>query len=1353
MSSIEIFNPREKPYGQLSNNAKHNMTINKELWNSVTQFIYSNMINNYVYKDRIKKSNIKKIYSEYVKYRKKVSEDIISSSLEEALQVKFENPDLLKILLSTGDSDILYVSPNSFLGIGYDQKGSNILGKYLVQLRNNILNTKIKTEELEEEQNNLYKAYIMYTILKKEMINNGNDLSDYLYLNQGPKKIFTFHLVSKLDDIVNIYLQNNPDFVSVYERLLIDKANRNLFLDLYERKDPEIYPLLKYSLTNPSVIIFDLRKKYLENVRNNQEIIKYDNVFNMYLEYTLETKYPEIKKGDYETILNKEFKKQQFVEDPQYIIELDIIKEKKSELEVKKAKLQNLYIEAEKPNMVKRYKNLENTLNQYKKELKKIDKNNSKDIESKKKDIEYIEKSMQNIKNKISLSDIQEEEENKEDDNYKKENLKNADLIIEKKNKIKEKKDELDILRIKYNEEVKEKDKLNDKKRELENRLSKTRILKYDNNEKKAIKEKQKIDIEKKINDIDKEIENFKNKIYSSTNIENQKKIKELATIISNIKISKTDTQEQKVQKQVQIDELKVQIDDLKKYIESMTSKKIKELEDQIKDEEEEINNLQLIINNAYKRDIYTKNIFNINKIEKDIKEDEKLIEMLEKKLSNYKMVLINVNYNELKKRLFTIKNKLPSILLQRIDEFLSNFKIPTEEEVLFSKTFNLDSYNMRFDLDSNPFGNVNIPKKQIKIYEGNPSADYISDLQLIKNNSYQLLSPVYYTGMLRIKNFDYPTVTHYIIANLFANMPIIKKDIDERLAELEDLSLKISDYTYNLKSKEKLDSEKIKELENLKKIYKNKKESLNKIYEKDTQNVITYGGNLKEVQQYILKDPSGNNWNRNTPYNWIDYKTLYEKYINISEMKEDERLKELAIIGINKKFEDRILQNLLISTENKNIVYTDTKDYVLGIGKNDTGENFVGNYLTKLRSEIFIQQNLENIDILTEENVTNIIKGDSFMNNWFEMKVKDMCSIVKKVREYSKIKYDINVENNELFFKIVLNKIFQPCSEFSILSKKVTAETPLYFVKIVNKYIKKYTPSIIDLLWKRIVVMVYYIIKNVKEPTLYNIKNILLKVETLVSQEQNCILIIKEDEEQNCIFSAIINIIKGIFQYNTEYNKYKNNLVSTGFYFYDENGKKRKEEAKSITTLINKYDVELATSIILNSKNIIHLENKIYINIENMAEYMEKDNEMEEEEPPEMKETEYREEGEEEDEDDNLDDDISERESYIASEDEEYGREDEEYGREDDYGDCDGAGGDGKYEDIKNNLEEQEQMSAYYKTLLTEYINNNSIFDKKNDINLISKYIVDASMLIKNYKRIPEKIKKNRINFFATIR
>ena len=40
MSAIEIFSSVKK-YGPLSNNYKHNMIINKELWNSVTQFVYT----------------------------------------------------------------------------------------------------------------------------------------------------------------------------------------------------------------------------------------------------------------------------------------------------------------------------------------------------------------------------------------------------------------------------------------------------------------------------------------------------------------------------------------------------------------------------------------------------------------------------------------------------------------------------------------------------------------------------------------------------------------------------------------------------------------------------------------------------------------------------------------------------------------------------------------------------------------------------------------------------------------------------------------------------------------------------------------------------------------------------------------------------------------------------------------------------------------------------------------------------------------------------------------------------------------------------------------------------------------
>ena len=43
MSIIEIFNQNAVPYGPLSNNSKSIMTINKEKWTSVTQYIYTNM--------------------------------------------------------------------------------------------------------------------------------------------------------------------------------------------------------------------------------------------------------------------------------------------------------------------------------------------------------------------------------------------------------------------------------------------------------------------------------------------------------------------------------------------------------------------------------------------------------------------------------------------------------------------------------------------------------------------------------------------------------------------------------------------------------------------------------------------------------------------------------------------------------------------------------------------------------------------------------------------------------------------------------------------------------------------------------------------------------------------------------------------------------------------------------------------------------------------------------------------------------------------------------------------------------------------------------------------------------------
>lgn len=41
---IKIYNPKDTPFGQLSNNSPHSIIINGKRWNTVTNFIFSNLL-------------------------------------------------------------------------------------------------------------------------------------------------------------------------------------------------------------------------------------------------------------------------------------------------------------------------------------------------------------------------------------------------------------------------------------------------------------------------------------------------------------------------------------------------------------------------------------------------------------------------------------------------------------------------------------------------------------------------------------------------------------------------------------------------------------------------------------------------------------------------------------------------------------------------------------------------------------------------------------------------------------------------------------------------------------------------------------------------------------------------------------------------------------------------------------------------------------------------------------------------------------------------------------------------------------------------------------------------------------
>jgi len=113
---IKIFNPSEKPYGWLSNDYRFFIRIDDEEWSSVTGYAYANILNTPLYKQTVRKTNIKSIRDTFNQLYNKEKNETVKMAIERALKVKFSNEKLAQLLISTGNAPIIYVSGNPFMG-------------------------------------------------------------------------------------------------------------------------------------------------------------------------------------------------------------------------------------------------------------------------------------------------------------------------------------------------------------------------------------------------------------------------------------------------------------------------------------------------------------------------------------------------------------------------------------------------------------------------------------------------------------------------------------------------------------------------------------------------------------------------------------------------------------------------------------------------------------------------------------------------------------------------------------------------------------------------------------------------------------------------------------------------------------------------------------------------------------------------------------------------------------------------------------------------------------------------------------------------------------------------------------
>ena len=476
----------------------------------------------------------------------------------------------------------------------------------------------------------------------------------------------------------------------------------------------------------------------------------------------------------------------------------------------------------------------------------------------------------------------------------------------------------------------------------------------------------------------------------------------------------------------------------------------------------------------------------------------------------------------------------------------------------------------------------------------------------------------------------------------------------------------------------------------------------------------------VEVYNKYMLTNPNVK------PTNFKDFvgiDKLNEIYFRESFIINKQRLQNNAKIAIDKKFKDnKNLQDLLLSTGNSNIVWNDPEDNVLGVG-----ENFVGKYLMELRREISKNRKDDKIeDNITDADIVKILENDH-IQKWLIMKIKDVCKTIQFVKKFKRIK-KISVET----VQDILDKIYQPCSNLFNVSKDIEIVVPTYFKDIItNMGSDNYDErdknmcseelnddEISTLLWKRIISILYIIVNNLntssdKDVTIIKILNTLYISQIVGSTNKNCIEIITKRED-NCVVSAIVNLLQNILNFNRILNN--NNIITKG-------------------------DINLACSIIINfditkiQQYNFFQKNKIDVieDVDTLREFITEDQKYEV--------NELDEEYEAHDEDDSDKSDIDyEDESENESGGEE-GGENESGGEE--------AYSAAKKSDVLTNYISINSIKYNDKDMkkLSFYLQENKISDIDHDN--IARYILQCAVVIKNFK-MPNNIKKNRINFFS---
>lgn len=131
-------------HGCFSNFSRHGITLKGEYWPTTEHYFQAQKFAGTRHETEVRKTTSPKVAAEMGRDRKRPLrpdwESVKDDIMREAVRAKFtQHKDLQKILLATGDAILVEHTVNdSYWGDGGDGSGKNMLGKILVEIREEI---------------------------------------------------------------------------------------------------------------------------------------------------------------------------------------------------------------------------------------------------------------------------------------------------------------------------------------------------------------------------------------------------------------------------------------------------------------------------------------------------------------------------------------------------------------------------------------------------------------------------------------------------------------------------------------------------------------------------------------------------------------------------------------------------------------------------------------------------------------------------------------------------------------------------------------------------------------------------------------------------------------------------------------------------------------------------------------------------------------------------------------------------------------------------------------------------------------------------------------------------------------